>query len=137
MVPYDGSKQAARAFKIALDLAKKHGASINIVTCIQAAQKIWLLNIGYDKSSYTKQKTAAKKDLLRLKSIAKDAGVKSSQTIIGSQSVIKPLLSFAKSHKPDLIVMGSHGRTGLDKLFLGSAANGVLSRARCPVLIIK
>jgi len=137
MVPYDGSSCSNKAFKISLELAKKHRASIRIVTCIQATQKIWLMDVGYDNSVFIKHKTAAKKDLLKLEVIAKNEGIKSSSTIIVAQSIVKPLLSFAKSRKIDLIVMGSHGRTGLDKLFLGSIANGVLNRAHCPVLIIR
>ncbi len=137
MVPYDGSSCSNKAFKISLELAKKHRASIRIVTCIQATQKIWLMDVGYDNSVFIKHKTAAKKDLLKLEVIAKNKGIKSSSTIIVAQSIVKPLLSFAKSRKIDLIVMGSHGRTGLDKLFLGSIANGVLNRAHCPVLIIR
>ncbi len=137
MVPYDGSSCSNKAFKISLELAKKHRTSIRIVTCIQATQKIWLMDVGYDNSVFIKHKTAAKKDLLKLEVIAKNEGIKSSSTIIVAQSIVKPLLSFAKSRKIDLIVMGSHGRTGLDKLFLGSIANGVLNRAHCPVLIIR
>ena len=137
MVPYDGSSCSNKAFKISLELAKKHRTSIRIVTCIQSTQKIWLMDVGYDNSVFIKHKTAAKKDLLKLEVIAKNEGIKSSSTIIVAQSIVKPLLSFAKSRKIDLIVMGSHGRTGLDKLFLGSIANGVLNRAHCPVLIIR
>ena len=137
MVPYDGSKCSNSAFKISLELAKNHRASIRIVTCIQATQKIWFMDVGYDNSVFIKHKAAAKKDLLKLETIAKKAGIKSSSTIIVAQSIVKPLLSFAKSRKIDLIVMGSHGRTGLDKLFLGSIANGVLNRAHCSVLIIR
>ena len=137
MVPYDGSSCSNKAFKISLELAKKHRASIRIVTCIQATQKIWLMDVGYDNSVFIKHKTAVKKDLLKLEVIAKNEGIKSSSTIIVAQSIVKPLLLFAKSRKIDLIVMGSHGRTGLDKLFLGSIANGGLNRAHCPVLIIR
>jgi len=137
MIPFDGSRCANKAFKVSLEMAKKHGAIIRIVTCIQATQKIWFMDVGYDNSVFIKHKTAVKKDLLKLEAIAKKTGVPSSSTIIVAQSIIKPLLSFAKSRKIDLIVMGSQGRTGLDKLFLGSTANGLLNRAHCPVLIIK
>ena len=137
LVPYDGSSCSNRAFKISLELAKKHRASIKIVTCIQATQKIGLMSIGYDNSVFVKHKKAVKKDLLKLEKIADKVGIKSNGTIIVAQSIVKPILSFAKSRKIDLIVMGSHGRTSLDKLFLGSVANGVLNRAPCPILIIK
>jgi nucleotide-binding universal stress UspA family protein len=44
---------------------------------------------------------------------------------------------FAEGHNIDLIVMGSHGRTGLSRLLMGSIAEGVMRKARCPVLIVK
>jgi nucleotide-binding universal stress UspA family protein len=46
-------------------------------------------------------------------------------------------VTFAKSQKHDLVVIGSHGRTGFDKLLLGSVANGVSQKAKCPVLIVR
>ena len=137
MVPYDGSKQSERAFKKALLIAKKDGSSIDLVTCLQAVQKIWFVNIGYDKSVLQKHKDAAKSNMSRLELDAKKNGVKARATIIVAQSAVNPLLSFARKHSADLIVMGSHGRTGLNKLFLGSVANGILGGADCPVLIVK
>ena len=47
------------------------------------------------------------------------------------------ILKFAESHDVDLIVMASHGRTGLSRLLMGSIAEGVLRKAKCPVLIVK
>jgi nucleotide-binding universal stress UspA family protein len=83
------------------------------------------------------QKDLASKNIAQLESIAKKAGVKVSKKIRDSHSIVKTLVSFAKSNKISLIVMGSHGRTGFDKLLLGSVAHGVSQRASCPVLIIK
>ena len=67
-----------------------------------------------------------KKDEIRIKS-----------QILKSKSVVNDIVTFAKSRKIDLIVIGSHGRTGVDKLILGSIANGVTQKASCPVLIVK
>ena len=50
---------------------------------------------------------------------------------------MKKLVSFAKSKKIDLIIMGTHGRTGLDKLIVGSVASGVSQRVGCPVLLVR
>ncbi len=47
------------------------------------------------------------------------------------------LLEYARSNDIDLIVMGTHGRTGLTRLLMGSVAEAVLRRATCPVLTIK
>ncbi len=73
----------------------------------------------------------------KLEVMANKAGVKIKLQILKSTSAVKDITTFAKSRKMDLIVMSSHGRTGLDKLILGSVANGVIQRTRCPVLLIK
>lgn len=50
---------------------------------------------------------------------------------------IHEIVAFAEREYVDLIVMGSHGRTGLARLLMGSVAEGVARRAPCPVLIVK
>jgi universal stress protein A len=47
------------------------------------------------------------------------------------------ILDFAKREDVDLIVIGSHGRTGLSRLLMGSVAEAVVRRAKCPVLTVK
>jgi nucleotide-binding universal stress UspA family protein len=50
---------------------------------------------------------------------------------------VHEIVAFAEREHIDLIVMGSHGRTGLARLLMGSVAEGVARRAPCPVLIVK
>ena len=52
-------------------------------------------------------------------------------------SPLTQILNFAEREHVDLIVMGSHGRTGFSRLIMGSVAEGVMRRATCPVLIVK
>jgi universal stress protein A len=52
-------------------------------------------------------------------------------------AAVEELLDFAKRENVDLIVMGSHGRSGLSRLLMGSVAEGVARQAKCPVLIVK
>ena len=52
-------------------------------------------------------------------------------------SSIDGILSFAEKNDVDLIVMGSHGRSGFKKLVLGSIASGVITKSKCPVMIVK
>jgi nucleotide-binding universal stress UspA family protein len=52
-------------------------------------------------------------------------------------SPVTEILAFAESENIDLIVMASHGRTGLSRLLMGSIAEGVMRKAKCPVLIVK
>jgi nucleotide-binding universal stress UspA family protein len=51
--------------------------------------------------------------------------------------IAKEINSIAKQHNIDLIVMGSHGRSGLHKIFMGSVAIDVLEEVNCPLLIVK
>jgi nucleotide-binding universal stress UspA family protein len=47
------------------------------------------------------------------------------------------ILEYADMHETDLIVMGTHGRTGFSRLFMGSVAESVIRQAHCPVFIVK
>ena len=49
----------------------------------------------------------------------------------------RTLLNYAKEHDVDIIVMGTHGRTGLSRLLMGSVAEEVVRRADCPVVTVK
>ncbi len=139
LVPYDGSACSMHAFQISMDMAKKYNSQVTILYCLQTDFRVpWY---GFDarmgNAIKKKQKDIALKNIAQLESNAKKAGVKVSSKISDSHSIVNTLVSFAKSNKISLIVMGSHGRTGFDKLLLGSVAHGVSQRASCPVLIIK
>lgn len=139
LVPYDGSSNALHAFKVALDVAKKYDSKITLLTCLELdLQAPWY---GYDarvgKTIMEKHKESIKKNLSRLESIAKKAKMSFNSEIVVRKSIVKTIVDFSKTHKIDLIIMGSHGRTGFDKLILGSVANGVSQKVKCPILIIK
>jgi nucleotide-binding universal stress UspA family protein len=139
LVPYDGSKCSDLAFNVAVDIAKKNNSKITIVTCLEKDYRTpWY---GPDSrvtdALLKKQKKAVDKNFSSLEKVAKKSKVSISSKIIVVQSIVKSLLSFTTSNRVDLIVMGSHGRTGFDKLLLGSVANGISQKAGCPVLIVK
>lgn len=138
LVPYDLSKPSNHAFKVAMKLAKKHESQITVITCVEGDP--WhhkYYDSRADEELLKNQKKAAKKFLDQLVDKAKKENIPIKSTIVKTESIVKELVEYSKSHKIDLIVMGSHGRTGLNKLILGSVANGVVQRSRCPVLIVK
>jgi len=139
LVPYDGSKCSDHAFNVAIDVAKKYNSKITIVTCLEKDYRTpWY---GPDSrvtdALLKKQKKAVDKNFSSLENVAKKSKVSISSKIMVVQSIVKSLLSFTTSNRVDLIVIGSHGRTGFDRLLLGSVANGISQKARCPVLIVK
>jgi len=79
----------------------------------------------------------AKKQIKSLKDIAVKRNIPFHSKIKQGTSPVKEIINFTKTHRFDLIVMGSHGRTGFKKLVLGSVANGIIQHARCPVMVTK
>ena len=82
-------------------------------------------------------KTLVTKEFEAFESSTKKPKVSFHSEIIESKSVTKTIVSYSKSKKIDLIVMGAHGITGWDKLILGSVSESVIHRIRCPVLILR
>ena len=138
LVPFDLSNQATKAFKTALDVAEKHDAKITLLTCVEGdAWHHKYYDSRADSELIKKQSKATKKYVEKLEELAEKKDVTIKSQVIKSKSVINDIVTYAKSRKYDLIVIGSHGRTGFDKVLLGSVANGVSQKARCPVLIVK
>jgi nucleotide-binding universal stress UspA family protein len=54
-----------------------------------------------------------------------------------TKSIAKEIIDFSESRKINLIIMGSHGQTGFNRLVLGSVSNKISQLSKCPVLIIK
>lgn len=138
LVPFDLSSTSNKAFQTALDLAQKYESEITLLTCVEGdAWHHYFYDARADSQLIKEQTKAAKKRMEKLEESANKVGIKLKLQILKSNSVVKDIIKFAKSRKIDLIVMGTHGRTGLDKLILGSVANGVVHRTSCPVLLIK
>ena len=138
LVPFDLSSPSNNAFKVALDIAQKYNSKITLLTCVEGdAWHHKFYDARADSELLKKQSRIATKYMEKLEDSANRAGVKIKLQILKSTSVVKDITTFAKSRKIDLIVMSSHGRTGLDKIILGSVANGVVQRSTIPVLLIK
>lgn len=138
LVPFDLSTQSTRAFKIALDIAKCRDSEITLLTCLEGdAWHHKYYDSRADSELIKKQKKVSQEHIEKLESLAEKNNITVKSQIISSKSVVNDIVNYAKSRKYDLIVIGSHGRSGFDKLLLGSVANGVSQKSRCPVLIVK
>ncbi|KAG2477358.1 MAG: UspA domain-containing protein [Nitrosopumilales archaeon] len=139
LVPFDGSKCALHAFKIALDLAKNYDSKLTVVSCITKSQYSgrWFVDYGIREELTKNQMKEVTKSFSKLKSLSLKKGVDIKTEVLNNYSVVKKLASFAKSNKVDLIVMGTQGKTGWNKLILGSVANGVSRLVSCPVLVVR
>lgn len=138
LVPYDGSAQATKAFKQALDIATKFDSEIHVVTSISSALVgAWYKDDKVNKQIFEKAKKYVEGYLKNLEKTAKKKDVKIIMRIVKGDSEKKNILSYSKLNKIDLIVMGSSGKGAFDRFVLGSVSNSVVQKATCPVMIIK
>jgi len=138
LVAFDSSSFANRAFKKAVEIADPNSDEITIVTVVTG---IYQPSIGFSMKyseelleSHTK---TLKKIFANLEDIGKQKGKKLSLKILFDPSVSKAILNYADAEKFDLIVIGSHGRTGINKIILGSVANDIVQKAKCSVMVVK
>src|SRR5579871_2609309 len=135
----DFSKASEKAFATALSMAKTNKATLTVLHVIAP-----LVPVSPDQyvgpetwrelDEETRRWTARK--LAALTAKAKQRGVK----VVGltaDGSPAQQIVRVARSKRSDLVIIGTHGRTGLAKFFLGSVAGRVVSTAHCPVLTVR
>jgi nucleotide-binding universal stress UspA family protein len=81
-------------------------------------------------------RVAAQKELDRLHRAARKAGVRAT-TVVVEGFAADQIVRVAKARRADLIVMGTHGRTGLSKMVMGSVATRVIASSPCPVMTVR
>lgn len=137
LVAYDSSGFANRAFKNALDIADPK-SKITLVTVVTGMYQPSIgFSMKYDKDMLAKYTAILKKNFSNLQVIANKKNINLSLKILYNSSVSKAIVTYVNSHKFDLIVIGSHGRTGINKIVLGSVANDVTHKANIPVMVVK
>ena len=92
--------------------------------------------VAMAKTERASARQYAQKRLSALQAKARKAGVKA-VTLILEGIAHEQIVRAVKTKKADLIVIGTHGRTGLAKFFLGSVASRVVAAAPCPVLTVR
>ncbi|MFY9639130.1 MAG: universal stress protein [Methanobacterium sp.] len=126
MIPTDGSKFADRSEDVAMEIAKKFNSTVIAVHIIDE-KLIYPFEVLEDegKSILKKVKDKAEKKDLAIEDVL----------IVGSP--IHDMAKIVKKTKSDLVVIGTHGKTGLEKLILGSVAENALKTVQVPLLLVK
>ena len=137
--PTDFSKASSAAYKRAVDMAKANRAELLLVHVLAPA--IPMMADGYlSPKVYEDMESASRaygqKRLAALVRKAKQAGVRVKGLLLEGIPHER-VAGAARSKKADLLVIGTHGRTGFAKLFLGSVASRILAVAPCPVLTVR
>lgn len=144
LVPTDGSPPAARAARLAIRLARSSRARVTAIHVIapfvpvEYANGMAALPELYSPSEY--RRIARKEGDRMLERVAREASaakVRCDTAVVESDPAWKSILANARSRRCDLIVMGTHGRRGLEALLLGSVTNKVLHHSTRPVLVCR
>ena len=138
LVPLDTSKLAEVALPYAEELAAKLGSEVILI-------HVGTLADGADKSDHSiyinKMVAATERKIKKSPALPPGEKVKVTPVILGSPGIItnppEEILDYAVKENIDLIIMATHGRTGIRRWALGSTANKVARAAQCPLLLIR
>ena len=133
LVPTDGSAGASTALEEAIDLAAAFDATVHSLYVVDVASvgpETGAVDLVESFEQMGEDVTAAAATRVR------DAGVDATAHVT-TGSPHRSILEYADEHGADLIIMGTHGRTGLERYLLGSVTEKVVRTADVPVLTVR
>ena len=128
----DGSKFSALAADRAIAFAQSYGGELKILSVVDVPTEFY----AEAPQAIDDLVKKAKDYVARVKLQAEAAGVKA-EAFVGEAEAHEAITKLARDEKADMIILGSHGRTGLRRLLMGSVAEKVIGYADCPVLVVK
>jgi universal stress protein A len=135
LFPTDFSKNNDAAFRVASSLAAEAKATLYVVYVFDVRS----LSAAMGDSAYLfapSWENERREAQEQLNGVPTAPGVKCVREFL-TGSPAAEILRFAENNDVGMIVMASHGRIGLSRLLMGSVAEGVMRKARCPVLVVK
>jgi len=132
LVATDGSRYSEKALDGAVNIAKKCGSSLYVLNVVELNPEFMSLA----PEAVEKMERDSRALLEETKKRVSQKGITCETVIHEGEQPYEFIVSEAKRKKADLIVIGTHGRTGLKKLLMGSVAARVIGHAPCPVLVI-
>jgi nucleotide-binding universal stress UspA family protein len=139
LIPVDGSPTAQKAVETAAGLAKAFGSSVTAIYVIDPYPFTGLgSDFAYGQAEYLSAAALeAKEATQRAQEMLNQAGVSVKTQVVEAHAAWRGILDTAEKVGADLIVMGSHGRRGLEKMVLGSVTQRVLSHTHLPVFVVR
>ncbi|MHB1301278.1 MAG: universal stress protein [Burkholderiales bacterium] len=137
LVPVDGSKTSNAALDQAMGLARDQKAELRVVYVIDEAAIIAGSEYGDMLGVEKTQIEAGHAVLEKAKALFPDAQTKLLETEQVGQGISEVIVQDAGVWGADLIVAGTHGRTGLSHLLMGSVAEGIVRISKVPVLLVR
>ena len=139
LVPVDGSPTAAKGMKAAIKLARENRGKLLLLHVVEEYTAFIAPEIGANLGPILDSlRLAGKRTLARIASSAGKSGVKPQAVLVENFGgrVADTIVQQAKRLRADLIVMGTHGRRGVNRVLLGSDAELVVRYSPVPVLLV-
>jgi len=133
LCPLDFDENSLAALDRAVEIARHFGSELILIHVLPLV--LSLGEVPPPGALYEDQEKAARASLADIEK-QKLAGLKH-ESHVYTGDVIATILNAQSKHQPDLLVMATHGRRGLARMFLGSVAEAVVRKASCPVLTIR
>lgn len=139
LVPCDFSRPAVNAFRVALDLAQKSKGAVTLLNIMELPaihNPLMSTAMGFEQELAKELKAKVRKEYDKIINRYTTRGVTvKTEVLVGTVSYM--ITDYARKKGMDLIVMGTHGATGLREIVIGSNAEKVVRRATVPVLTVK
>lgn len=139
LVPIDGSATSDRALQEALKLAAQQSAQVRLIHVLE--ELMFPDNEAYFDYATLQEvmKRNGENMLEQAKATSRKAGIEAESVLIetAGERVASVIVAEAQRWPADLIVIGTHGRSGFNRLLFGSVAEGVVRTAQAPVLLIR
>ena len=138
LFPTDFSQSSISALNYAVDLAKNYGAKLymmHVIYDIATSSGTYVPHISMT-GMYEELEAGARKEMDRF-GVDERKDLKDIEYTVIRGIPYEEILKFAGNEKVDMIVIGTHGRKGLDRMLFGSTAERVVRNAACPVLTVR
>ena len=136
LVPTDFSPGSRLALEYGLALAHRLDARIHLLHVLEDPAVTGMWTEAYLDINALREERRADADRL-MRALLKMTGARDATSEIAAGPVPETIATSASEHAADLIVMGTHGRTGLAHVLVGSVAERVIRTAACPVLTVR
>lgn len=139
LVPVDLSSRSAAALAHAQEIAATYDAQLDVVHVVDPdlrAASVYEELVDRPVETVSQIEPAVQKTLNTMARSAQKAGI-DVHTHIGHGDPASYIAEFAETHAMDLIVLSSHGRSGVERFLVGSVAEKVMRTAPCPIFIVK
>lgn len=139
LVAYDGSEQANAALDVAVALARSERATLTACLALHFSEELGRIAAAFHytpASAMRMLREDARAVLAAAAERAAGAGIKVRTKLVDAP-VVAGIIACAKAARAEMIVAGSHGRTGIPRLLLGSVAEGLMRKATVPVLVVR